>query len=363
MLAACAAAGNAAFATAAHTVQMDAPSEALAAVAVAAALAACRGRTWLWAVTGACLGLAALTKFTALVAVLPVACIAAAGCPRAPGASARAWWIVPAALVGGACAAALPFLPTIAAPHFIAETIQYHVAAAQAIGSAPLPHLAVVGRFLAAAWPLTAVAAAGMWIARGAGAPVRDRVAPRPAWTWSIPAMWLLAELTALTVMTPLWPHHLVLLLSPLALLAGMGADTLLRAASRSPRALPGAVALLCVTAYLAAGVPGSLAPNQSAALRRAADVLARDVSPRGSVVTDDPLVPFVAGRRVPTALIDTSDVRIDAHALPEDGPRRRAGRPGRPGGAVMARQLRPRVPALRGPRDRALPDHSTHGR
>jgi len=321
VLAACAAAGNTAFATGAHTVQMDVPSEALAAAAVAAALVACRGRTVFWVLAGAALGLAALTKFTALVTVVPVACLAAAGHAAAagPARAPRAPWITAAALALGAAAAALPFLPAIASPRFIADTVRFHLDAARAIGSAPLPHLIAVSRFLAASWPLTAAAALGVWTARGGAAPGPDRVPPRPIWAWWIPITWLLAETAALAAITPLWPHHLVLLLSPLALLAGTGTDAAITAASRSTRTVPAAVALLCVAAYLAAGVPDGLQPDHSAALRRAADVLARRVSPRGDVLTDDPLVPFLAGRRVPPELIDTSAARIAARALEEE--------------------------------------------
>ncbi|HLN12629.1 MAG TPA: hypothetical protein VK587_05545, partial [bacterium] len=189
---------------------------------------------------------------------------------------------------------------------------------ARAIGSAPLPHLIAVSRFLAASWPLTAAAALGVWTAQGGAAPDPDRVPPRPIWAWWIPMTWLLTEAAALAAITPLWPHHLVLLLSPLALLAGTGTDAVITAASRSTRTIPAAAAVLCVAAYLAAGVPDSLQPNHSAALHRAADVLARRVSPGGDVLTDDPLIPFLAGRRVPPELIDTSEARIAARALQE---------------------------------------------
>jgi len=317
VLAACAAAGNAAFATAAHTVQMEAPSEALAAAAVALALLASHGGTFLWVLAGAALGLAALTKFTALVAVLPVACIVAVGRART-GETAEAPphpWNAVAALALGATAAALSLLPTIGVPRFLADTVRYHAVAARAIGAAPVPHLSAIGHFLAAAWPVTAAAALGAWTARGAAVP--DRVPP-PGWRPWIPLAWLAAEGAALAAITPLWPHHLVLLVSPLALLAGMGADAAI--GGTSPRALrvPAAVALLLVLGYLGASVPAGARPDQSGALRRAAETLARDVPRTGTVITDDPMVPFLAGRRVPPGLIDTSEVRIDAHALPE---------------------------------------------
>jgi hypothetical protein len=49
---------------------------------------------------------------------------------------------------------------------------------------------------------------------------------------------------------------------------------------------------------------------------RGATEALARAVPAQGQVVTDDPLVPFLAGRPVPGALIDTSMVRIRSAGL-----------------------------------------------
>jgi len=316
VLAACAAAGSAAFATAAHTVQMEAPSEALAAVSVAFAVIASTGRAGAWLLAGVALGLAVMTKLTALIALVPLAGIAAQPTRARIGPAPRpARWQASAALALGAAGAVLPFLPAIGAPQFIEDTVRYHVAAGRAAGAAPGAHLAAVSGFLAASWPVSAGAALGAWLACAASPARPERGSSPTGWRPWIALAWLAAEGTALVAVAPLWPHHLILLLTPLALLAGMGADAAIEAARAQRFAAP--AALFCLVAYLAAAFPGARSDG-SEALRRAAETLARDVPGGGSVLTDDPIVPFVAGRRIPPGLIDTSEVRIKMHALPE---------------------------------------------
>lgn len=85
------------------------------------------------------------------------------------------------------------------------------------------------------------------------------------------------------------------------------------RGAAGRWRASLGAVALCGV--YVSAGVAASTW-GSSNDLRQMSARLAAAVGPHGSVLTDDPMVPFLARRSIPPALIDTSYARFAAQAL-----------------------------------------------
>jgi hypothetical protein len=128
-------------------------------------------------------------------------------------------------------------------------------------------------------------------------------------------AAWLAAEAILVMTLTPLWPHHLVLLLSPLALLAGIAADHL---AGRLPRTMgpAAAAAAACALAvYVGAALPAA-SSGSSIALRTMSGTLATALPSAGAVLTDDPMVPFLAHRPVIPAFIDTSVARFLAGAL-----------------------------------------------
>ncbi|HLJ60474.1 MAG TPA: glycosyltransferase family 39 protein [bacterium] len=319
LFAVCAAAGNAAFSVAAHTVQTDGPSEALAAAAMALAVVGARGGALVWIVAGIAWALAVLTKLTAVTVALPLILVGAVFRPPLSGADRsgprRAIALCAAGI--GAIATVGAFLPTLWTPAFPAEAIRYHVVAARIVGPAPAANLAAELAFLAGAWPLSAAAVAGAFTALADRRRRRARASESSAADWLSPVLlvWLAAEGAALGTVTPLWPHHLILLVSPLALLAGIGADAVLTRARALHRSVV-VVAAAAVVAYVAAGA-GTVS-GSSAALRDASAALARAVPPGGEVVTDDPLVPFLAGRPVPGALIDTSIVRIQLGEVTE---------------------------------------------
>ena len=353
LLALCAAAGNFAFSLASHTVQTDAPSEALSAAAVALAVLGSDSPALLWTAAGAVWGLAVLTKLTAVVSLVPLAMIALTTPPRArrpedAGAPVPdrgvAWRLTRLAALGlGTAAAVASFLPTIRTPAFLAQAVYYHLGAARALGSHPAASVAAILGFLVRAWPMSAAAALGGWASIGAvrgvgwfrcagasarrqryggshGATFASPSRERSSWLAPILLAWLVAGSAALAGLTPLWPHHLLLLVSPLALLAGLGIDAVLnRIAGISPR-LAVAVATCtaaAATAYVVVGAGSVL--ESSSALRDASEALARAVPAEGLVVTDDPMVPFLADRRAPPALIDTSLVRIQSRDLTEE--------------------------------------------
>src|SRR5579884_4052592 len=339
VFAVCAAAGNGAFTLAAHTVQTDAPSAALAAAAVALGFAAHRRSPGRWAAAGVVWGLAMLTKLSALVDAVPLALLAApwgaadhlwARAPVSPSATRLRGAdrnhrprrrpieaLLPLGAIGaGAAAAIATFLPVLWTPAFPAQALRYHVAAARVYGSSPAANLAAVAAFLWHAWPLTAAAVLGVWV----GANSSRLSSPRSGATaTAILLAWLLTAAAALASLSPLWPHHLILLISPLAVLAGIGADGAMRRIERMgrPAAVTAAVTAVVMAAIYVGGGAGSTLPS-SPALRAASETVAASVPPAEAVVTDDPLVPFLAGRLVPAAVIDTSLVRVASGNLTE---------------------------------------------
>ncbi len=302
-LAVCALLGSPAFLAAAHTVQMEGPSEALAAAAVALALrgASRPGVLW-WAAAGAAGTLALTTKLTAAACAVP---LLGAVLLSPPGSRARRF----AALAGGAALAAAPLLASLPGGA-LSQVIAFHLAVARHMGTDPQARLAAVRGFLAANWPLAAAAAWGV----GLAAAQRDR----RAW---IVGTWLGADGAIAMALTPLWPHHLAILLSPLALLAGIGADALAESLARpaAPRpgpraAAPSTYAVLgaaAVLAYLARGPIAAGVPGSSRDLVHAVAEMTRRLPADAAVLTDDPMVPFLAHRRVPPALADTSVARF----------------------------------------------------
>jgi hypothetical protein len=139
----------------------------------------------------------------------------------------------------------------------------------------------------------------------------------RPLGLWPL---WLFAGASAVftLLMKPLLDHHLVLLAASLAVPAGTAIAITLSRVSRPLSA--GLAALVCV--MLAGGfyqehrrlarndVPNS--PDVTWAVR---EVDAR-TGPHDLVVSDIPAIPYLADRRMPGQLIDSSIARIVDHYL-----------------------------------------------
>jgi hypothetical protein len=300
--------GSPAFVRMSHTVEMEIPAEVLACAALALAVRAGRGRgvVW-WAGSGAFAVLAAMTKLTAAACAVPIAAALAAGGTEGAG---RRWL---AAGAGGALAASF-LLPFIGAPGFLDQVLVFHInlaSLARVAQAMALSRSATVIGFLI--WQLPVIAAAmlgvGLAVARG-------------GWLERALVAWLAADSIGLGILRPLWEHHLVVALSPLALLAGTGLERVLApAASKGRAARWGAAAGACALAfYLVLGAstarPASASPPLSAAVAR----IAAAVPPGGEVLTDDPMLPFLARRPVAGRLIDTSLTRIWSGQIDEDG-------------------------------------------
>jgi Dolichyl-phosphate-mannose-protein mannosyltransferase len=154
---------------------------------------------------------------------------------------------------------------------------------------------------------------------------------------WSA-LVWLVLTLIGLLIQQPLFTHHVVALIPPLALAAGIGVGTLWKLGTRLrfPEASVrsndygwAAGIAVCVASIilLAAVCRGGLAGRADQRwilaywrapaedLNVAAD-LARLTSKADFILTDAPGIAFWAGREVPPWLADTSLKRIDNHNL-----------------------------------------------
>jgi 4-amino-4-deoxy-L-arabinose transferase-like glycosyltransferase len=347
-----------------RTVHMEGPSESLAAAAVGCAMLGIgrsgvgRGRDrcahhlpptgcprhrmpsilW-WGAGGACAAVAVMTKLTAAASAVPLLALAVTGAPQERGKRLGA-------LMGGAALGIASLLPAIAPRSFLTQTVVYHLSLAHRLGITPVSHAAEAAQFLNANWLLAAMAGAGACVA----AVPKHRLE-------SFALVWLGAEALAVCLVTPVWPHHFALLLSPLALLAGSAADRLPEWLSASARALRPVAAGNLVMAAVTAAAVGEMAlaagcgrqdvpPSDLVAIEAQ---IVRLVPFDGLMVTDDPMPVFLAHRRVPPNLIDSSTARWEAGSLSE---------------ADLRTALRdPRVRAVllwRGTFEREFPDFTT---
>ena len=121
---------------------------------------------------------------------------------------------------------------------------------------------------------------------------------------------WPFASLAFLLWQTPLFAQHIVLLAGAASIPAGVGFAYAARGPS-SRRRLAVALATALAVAAAAQAVVRPVQP-EPASVRKAVS-LVRAVSGPGSfvVATDQPIVPFLADRAVPPALVDTSWVRL----------------------------------------------------
>jgi len=279
------------------TLQAEAPAMAVGLVAVALAADSRRRGGW-WAVVEAGLAgevaaLAVLTKLLAAPVLVPVAILLAV--PLAPGSPAP-WRRVGAGAVGfvvGSAAVLLPFAPDL---HALADQVfGFHLAARTAVGDdigaalvREIPLVLIAAATLAAAWRRLS-----MLCATGVG--------------------WLAATALALTAQRPLFEHHLVSLVPPLALIA---APTLAGAGAWVHRRLGRAGVVALAVAAAAAVVVGAQPARVTAGDDPLVAQLRAATRPGALLVTDDQFAVIAAGRDIVPELVDTSFVRIAAGSL-----------------------------------------------
>lgn len=278
------------------TLQADGPAMSLGLASLALAVAARRpaGGAALGAAAGAgaLLALAVLTKLLA-VAAAPAVALALA----APVAGERRWAAgrLGAGVAGGLVATALVLLPFAGSLGLMwQQVVGFHL---EARG------LDVGGLDAATVGQELPVALLGV-----AGAVVSARRAPLLA---AVGTAWALAAVLLVAVQRPLWPHHLVVLTTPLALLAGGVAWPL----QSRPRLALGAAAACALAAVPVMALTRSQ-QTPDAPLRPVVSALRAATAQGEEVVTDDPYAAALADRSTPPELVDVTRVRFHSGNL-----------------------------------------------
>jgi 4-amino-4-deoxy-L-arabinose transferase-like glycosyltransferase len=285
------------FASEAARVQADAPSIALTLVAVAIAASSFRpNAVWGPLAAGVFASLSISVKFLAVPVLVPLALLA---WQRRIGVRGLAAGAAGALVVSGALAIA--YAPVL--PELWRDAVEFQRV------SGPLPEGEPAGRrlihYFAARTPTTWAAAAGAV----AGLALRRQFA---LWAWAGAAVAFLA------LQAPLLDHHFVLLAAAMATAAGASLGSVPRRLAPVAFACAGVIALGgWIQDYRQ--IHRSRRPEPSD-VRTAANLVRTLTKPDARVASDLPIVPYLADRRVPGALVDTSALRFASGSLkPQD--------------------------------------------
>ena len=288
------------YATFASKISVDLPALAIALAALAVLANGSGRRSAL--VAGALLGGAIAVKLSAVTAVVPLVALA---------------WTQPRRLVwaaSGAAAIGLAFVLAFADDlgGLWSGVVAYHEAARGAPGSGYADNVERIARLVDLRTPF------GWLVPLGALA----ALVPRPTLRrLGVLWLWALTGAIFLALHRPLHDNHMVLLAIALALPAGAALGA--RVATFRPRV---AVPAACVLAlFLAAGFAQEYRRLQrnSGALPRgvleAVVLLEQRTRPDEFVVSDQPIVPYLADRQMPGNVVDTAVLRFDAGYLDDD--------------------------------------------
>ncbi len=305
----------------AHVVEAETPAMALALLSLAACLEARRrgwSRGWLVA-AGALYGLAALYKLI----VVPLAAPFGLLLLLAPPADDESGWRPDASLArvllrsatvaaGAALVLALPLLRYDAEAYF-AQAVGFHLSKHDVFHLNELANVRRAVGHLRADAILVATACAGLLLMTMR----RQRLAA--AWL----AVWLVFMVAAISVQTPIFWRHFVLLSPPIAIAAGAAAAL---AAGRNRRRA-GAVAVAAMAVWTAVTLArgrglfpltsdGARNDRALASLQEAARWIAMNTREDELVGGDDPMAIYLGGRRTPAGLCDVSSARIVSESL-----------------------------------------------
>lgn len=227
----------------------------------------------------------------------------------------------------GAAPVALVMLPFALQPHAYEQSITYQLSGRGAYPLDPAYNIREIASFLGLDRGMIVLAAIGLVRA------LRRPVALVPIMLLA----WLACNGGFLVVHTPLFSHHVPVLLPPLAIFAGAGLVTTVEriiasvSALRARRALGAlawvtGVASLLVLLAVAALVPylgsinrASARQVRSAGAREFDAALRQYVPPGGTVVTDDQFGAFTERLPIAPWFADTSTFRIDSGYLTSD--------------------------------------------
>lgn len=280
-------------------VQSDTASVVLALASLALLMAA-GSRAWRAAAAGALLGAALSVKLLVAPAVVPAAILL----------TARGTWRTALAFAGGAAAV----WAALVARHAgslgdLWRTVVVDHRAARALGP---PIADNAERVLL--HPLDWATPAGVLVPLGlvCAALLVHRVEMVALWAW------IAASAAFLVWQVPLFDHHLVLLATALAVPAGIGLGAAWSALPARGRAVTAGAAALALAAGLVQEGRrlARLEDGEPPAVRWAAAQIASEVPSDDLVGTDLPIVPYLARRRVPGQLADSSYVRLRGGAL-----------------------------------------------
>jgi 4-amino-4-deoxy-L-arabinose transferase-like glycosyltransferase len=278
-------------------VQADAPSVALSTVALCLALLAVRshGRPAIGLALGAgvILALAIGIKFLSVVTVVPVAMVLLMdGRPH--------WRLLFATGTGGLAGFVIVMLPAIGAPGVaFNDLVVSHLRAGQLAQQDTAANVALL--LLDREEPLEALALIATVIAllsRNAGV--------------LMPLVWVGASILAALTYHPLFPHHLVMLTVPLALMAAIGLGPRGREGRRDVPLVTTALVLATAGAGIGA-IAGEVQPSMGPdvhdmEMAGAVDALSR---PGDFWISDNPFAVALANRDLPGPLVDASSQRI----------------------------------------------------
>jgi Dolichyl-phosphate-mannose-protein mannosyltransferase len=279
-------------------VQADTASVALALSAVAVAVSS-RRSPWRWGVVGVLAGAAIAVKLLALSVLAPLAVLLIAR---------RSWGAAGAALAGAALVWAALLIAYAGALGELWESVVSDHRDARGLGPSYWDN---VERVLL--HPLDWRTPAGVLVPLGLVAAV---VLLRRVELLAL-GMWIAASALLLVVQQPLLDHHFVLLAAVLAVPAGAGLGaTVERVPAPARYAAAGVAALALAAGFVQEERRLWRQDGDPSGVTWAAGELRRRTQPDQLVGTDLPIVAYLADRRVPGQLVDSSFVRLGRGSL-----------------------------------------------
>ena len=279
-------------------VQADTASVALALCAIAVAFYASR-RFWRWVAAGLLAGSAISVKLLALPVIAPLAVLLIAR---------RSWRASGAALAGAAAVWGALLVANAGALDELWESVVADHRDARDLGPSIADNIERV-----LLHPLDWRTPAGVLVPIGLVAAV---VLLRRVELLALGA-WIVVSAAFLIAQQPLLDHHFVLLASTLAVPAGAGLGA---AVARVPvparYAVAGVIALAIAVGFAQEERRLWRQDDDPPGVTRAADELRARTAPDELVGTDLPIVAYLADRRVPGQLVDTSFVRLGTGSL-----------------------------------------------
>lgn len=291
------------------------PALVLATLAVAYAVkyaeqtqdgAGARAMGWL-ALSGVAFSLSLLVKALNPLVILPILALVIlshSGRPRCPGrlALAALVWLVATGVPIGIC------LLSYESAALYDQVVAFRWELRQAFPWQPAQNLVWLRYFAQQHWGVLALAGAGLVLT------ARRPGQRRALW---VVVLWLIGGLVTLLTHSPLFPHHAVILLPPLVILAGLAIGEAWNWHRAQHWAWSGLGWLAGLALLLS--VPEAVQANQTtlaASFGREADAIAflqQVTRPDDRVISDNLLLAFLAGRQTPPPLGDIAQVAISS--------------------------------------------------